>query len=77
MGMVTVKGSVYKLYLRNLSLKEKIKLLLDQLRIPKPDGFINGGKTVAAGKWTPPAAFVINNPVFKAGNVFIKEGDFT
>ena len=52
MVMFTVKGTVYKLYLRNLIIYKKLQLFLYGLCISETQFLINGRKTVTAGERT-------------------------
>ena len=73
MVMFTVKGTVYKLYLRNLIVYKKLQLFLYCLCISETQFLINGRKTVTAGERTSSAAFIINDPVLKLRQIFVNE----
>ena len=67
MVMFTVKGTVYKFHLGYLVIQEKLQFFFFyQGKIPEPQFLINRGQTIAAGKRTPPAAFIINDPITKS-----------
>ena len=73
MIMFTVKGTVYKLYLRNFIIYKKLQLFLYCLCVSETQFLINGRKTVTAGEGAPSAAFIINDPVLKLGQIFLNE----
>ena len=66
MTLFRIKRTVHKLNLRHLLFQEKVQFRKHQLQIPETNRLINGGETVAAGKRTSAAAFIINNAVFKS-----------
>ena len=75
MTLAAVKGSVHKFHLRNPVFQKIIQLLLHQFQLAETDRFVHGRQTVAAGKRTAPAAFIINDSVFKALQPGIQEGN--
>ena len=75
MALTAVKGPVHKFHLRNPVFQKIIQFPLYQFQIPETDGFIHRRKTIAAGKRTAPAAFIINDSVFKALQPGIKKGN--
>ena len=76
MFLIAVKSPVYKLHLRNLVIQEKLKFLFHQIQISKPKAFIDRRQTVAAGKRTSPAGFIIDDFIFKFINILINERNF-
>ena len=75
--MFTVKGTIYKFHLRDLIINKKLQFFFYKFNIPEPELLIYGRKTVTAGKWTSPAALIINNAVFKLRKVAVCKRNFT
>ena len=75
MVMLAVKGPVYKFHLRHLVIQEKLQFLFHQLQITESQLFIHGRKTVAAGKRTASAAFIIYDAVLKFLQILIGKGN--
>ena len=75
MCTITVKSPVYKLYLGNLVVNKKLELFFHHGEIPEPQTFINGGKTVAAGKRTAAAGFIIYDLMLKVFHMVIYKRD--
>ena len=74
--MLTIKSSVYKLHLRHFMIDKKLQFPLHQFQIPKSETFINRRKAIAAGKWTAPAGFIINDLILKIFDVIIHKRYF-
>ena len=77
MVMFAVEGTVYKFDLWNFIVNKKLQLFFYKFNITEPELLIYGRKTVAAGKWTPSAAFIIDDTVFKLCKVAVCKRNFT
>ena len=75
--MFTVEGTVHKFDLWNFIINKKLQFFFYKFNIPEPELLIYGRKTVTAGKWTSPAALIINNAVFKLRKVAVCKRNFT
>ena len=75
MCTITVKSPVNKLYLGNLVVNKKLELFFYQGKIPEPKAFINGRKTVAAGKRAAAAGFIIYDLMLKVLHMVIYKRD--
>ena len=70
-------AGVHKFDLWNFIINKKLQFFFYKFNIPEPELLIYGRKTVTAGKWTSPAALIINNAVFKLRKVAVCKRNFT
>ena len=77
MLVIAVERTVHKFDLWNFIINKKLQFFFYKFNIPEPELLIYGRKTVTAGKWTSPAALIINNAVFKLRKVAVCKRNFT
>ena len=70
-----VEGAVHKFDLWDLVVQEKLQFREYQIETPEAHRLIDGRKTVTAGKRTPAAALIVDDPVLESCHIIIVEWD--
>ena len=70
-----VEGAVHKFDLWDLVVQEKLQFREYQIETPEAHRLIDGRKTVTAGKRTPAAALIVDDPVLESCHIIIVKWD--
>ena len=73
-SMATIKGTVYKFYLRHSMIQEKLQFFPHQGKGTETQAFLYGRQAIAAGKGAAAAGLVVDDTVFKCFQAGIAEG---
>ena len=76
MLVIYIKRPVHKFDLGHLLIQKELQLRKHLLQTPKSQTLNYRRKTVAAGKRTAPAGFIINDPMGKQFHILIYKGNF-
>ncbi len=70
-----LKSTVHKFDLWDFMVQEKLQLRKYQIETPEAHGLIDRRKAVTAGKRTPAAALIVDDPVLESRHIMIVERD--
>ena len=74
-ALSAVEGAIHEFHLGHLPIQEELQLRQHQFEAPETHALIYGRKAVAAGKGAAAAGFVVDDAVFKVGQLLIGEGE--